>query len=108
VVRFWLEHPINLYEKSRQVYTIHLNYMNDAVWQAEFDYVTEPSGRGRNSRWGDCRVYIDPARGNVSQYQAVIEYTDQFGDPPPLAPANLAPPWGAMRSMNIPRQHQTI
>jgi hypothetical protein len=85
-----------------KIYTIHLNYMNDAVWQAEFDYVTEPSGRGRNSRWGDCRVYIDPARGNVSQYQAVIEYTDQFDDPPPLAPANLAPPWGAMRSMNIP------
>src|SRR5579864_3295338 len=30
-----------------KIYNIELNYMNDAIWQAEFDYAAEPSGKRR-------------------------------------------------------------
>lgn len=85
-----------------KLYNVHLNYMNDAVWQAEFDYVTAPSGKHRNSRWGDCRVHIDPARGNARQYETVVGFNDQMDEPPPVAPSNLVSPWESIRSMNIP------
>ncbi len=85
-----------------RIYRVHLNYAKDAVWQAEFSYVTEPDGKVKRSRWGDLRVSIDPARENPSRYQIVSEFNDQMDDPPPLAPANLASPWDTMRTMNIP------
>jgi hypothetical protein len=46
-----------------------------------------------------CRVRIEPAAGNASQYEAVVDFSDQIDNPPPAAPTNLISPWEAMRPM---------
>ena len=89
------EHP------GARLYHARLNYRNDQVWDAEFEYATEPDGRKRNARWADFVVHIDPVVGRVSQYQSVTDFRDETDEPPPPPPSTLASPSELMRTVAV-------